>query len=130
MNVGIIGSGGREHALCKSIGKSPKIKKIYCFPGNAGTEDIAENIKLDLENFENKQKNYNEQISDLQEKEKEYLLKSKNILDEKKFKESYEGNKDDLIHYKFESNLMKVKQHLSKEKKTFAINTNSNQKYY
>ena len=53
MKVGIIGSGGREHAICKSIVKSIKIEKVFCFPGNAGTADIAENIKLDLENFEN-----------------------------------------------------------------------------
>ena len=48
MKVGIIGSGGREHALCHSIKKSDKIDKIFCFPGNAGTENIAENINLDL----------------------------------------------------------------------------------
>ena len=53
MKVGIIGSGGREHAICQSIKKSNKIKKIFCFPGNAGTENIAENINIDLENFEN-----------------------------------------------------------------------------
>ena len=53
MKVGIIGSGGREHAICKSIKKSNKISKIFCFPGNAGTEDIAENINTDLNNFEN-----------------------------------------------------------------------------
>ncbi len=53
MKVGIIGSGGREHAICQSIKKSDKIEKIFCFPGNAGTEDIAENISLDLKNFEN-----------------------------------------------------------------------------
>ena len=35
MNVGIIGSGGREHAICDSLKKSRKIKEIYCFPGNA-----------------------------------------------------------------------------------------------
>ena len=51
MNVGIIGSGGREHALCKSIKKSQKVNKIYCFPGNAGTSDIAENIEIDLSDF-------------------------------------------------------------------------------
>ena len=32
--------------------KSNKINKIFCFPGNAGTEEIAENVKIDLENFE------------------------------------------------------------------------------
>ena len=52
MKVGIIGSGGREHAICKSLKKSQKIKQIYCFPGNAGTEEIAKNVNLDLDNFE------------------------------------------------------------------------------
>ena len=52
MKVGIIGSGGREHAICQSIKKSNKIEKIFCFPGNAGTENIANNVSLDLENFE------------------------------------------------------------------------------
>ena len=51
MIVGIIGSGGREHAICKSILKSNKISKVFCFPGNAGTEDIAQNVKIDLEDF-------------------------------------------------------------------------------
>ena len=53
MKVGIIGSGGREHALCQSIKNSNKIDKIYCFPGNAGTSNIAENIKINPEDFEN-----------------------------------------------------------------------------
>ena len=53
MKVGIIGSGGREHALCDSLKKSKKVRKIYCFPGNAGTKQIAENIEIDLSNFEN-----------------------------------------------------------------------------
>ena len=52
MKVGIIGSGGREHAICKSVIKSNKIKKIFCFPGNAGTESLAENVSIDLNNFE------------------------------------------------------------------------------
>ena len=52
MNVGIIGSGGREHAICNSLKKSRKIKEIYCFPGNAGTSSIAKNIDIDLTNFE------------------------------------------------------------------------------
>ena len=51
MKVGIIGSGGREHAICFSLNKSPKIKQIYCFPGNAGTSKIANNISIDLEDF-------------------------------------------------------------------------------
>ena len=53
MNVGIIGSGGREHAICQNLNNSNKINRIFCFPGNAGTADIAENIILDLNNFEN-----------------------------------------------------------------------------
>jgi len=52
MKVGIIGSGGREHAICKSLKNSQKINQIYCFPGNAGTEEIAKNVNLDLDNFE------------------------------------------------------------------------------
>ena len=52
MKIGIIGSGGREHALCVSLKKSNNISKIYCFPGNAGTNMIAENINLDLNNFQ------------------------------------------------------------------------------
>jgi len=51
MIVGIIGSGGREHAICHSLNSSPKVEKIYCFPGNAGTNKIAQNISLNLENF-------------------------------------------------------------------------------
>ena len=52
MKVGIIGSGGREHAICQSIKKSRKVEKIFCFPGNAGTDEIAENVNIDLNNFE------------------------------------------------------------------------------
>ena len=51
MKVGIIGSGGREHAICEALKKSNKISKIYCIPGNAGTNLIAENINLDIDNF-------------------------------------------------------------------------------
>ncbi len=51
MNVGIIGSGGREHAICYMLNKSKKVSKIFCFPGNAGTGLIAENVNLDLDNF-------------------------------------------------------------------------------
>ena len=52
MKVGIIGSGGREHAICESLKKSKKTKEIFCFPGNAGTEKIAINVDIDTDNFE------------------------------------------------------------------------------
>ena len=52
MKVGIIGSGGREHAICEILKKSTKIDKIFCFPGNAGTTSIAENVNINLDNFE------------------------------------------------------------------------------
>ena len=51
MKVGIIGSGGREHAICKILNNSKKVTQLYCFPGNAGTAEIAQNISLNLENF-------------------------------------------------------------------------------
>jgi phosphoribosylamine--glycine ligase len=51
MKVGIIGSGGREHAICNALNNSKKIEQIYCFPGNAGTSSIATNISLNLEDF-------------------------------------------------------------------------------
>ena len=52
MIVGIIGSGGREHAICETLKKSQKVKKLYCFPGNAGTAKIATNIVLNLDDFD------------------------------------------------------------------------------
>ena len=52
MIICIIGSGGREHAICKTISISSKVSKIYCVPGNAGTQQLAENVDLDINNFE------------------------------------------------------------------------------
>ena len=57
MNVGIIGSGGREHAICYMLSKSKKVSKVFCFPGNAGTSSIAENVNLDPDNFSELEKN-------------------------------------------------------------------------
>ena len=51
MNIGLIGSGGREHALCQKLHESKLTKKIYCFPGNAGTSNIAQNIEVNILNF-------------------------------------------------------------------------------
>ena len=53
MKVGIIGSGGREHAICQTINNSHKVDKIFCFPGNAGTKNMAENVEIDLDDFNN-----------------------------------------------------------------------------
>ena len=52
MIIGIIGSGGREHAICAKVLKSKKVKKIYCFPGNAGTNLIATNVEIKVDEFE------------------------------------------------------------------------------
>ena len=51
MKIAILGNGGREHAIADKISNSQKLKKLYCIPGNAGTEHIAENINLDISNF-------------------------------------------------------------------------------
>ncbi len=52
MNFAIIGSGGREHAICYKLSLSKKIGRLICIPGNAGTKKIAENINVDIKNFE------------------------------------------------------------------------------
>ena len=52
MNLAVIGSGGREHAICYKLKQSPKIKKLICIPGNAGTQKIAINIQEDISNFD------------------------------------------------------------------------------
>lgn len=52
MNVLILGSGGREHALARTVAKSEMCEKVYVAPGNGGTEDVAENIQIDVKNFD------------------------------------------------------------------------------
>ena len=48
MNVLIIGSGGREHAIAWKIKQSPRLSKLYIAPGNAGTESCGENVPMDV----------------------------------------------------------------------------------
>ncbi len=52
MNILILGSGGREHALAWKLAGSRKVNRIFVGPGNAGTVDIGTNLKIDPENFE------------------------------------------------------------------------------
>jgi phosphoribosylamine--glycine ligase len=52
MKVLIIGSGGREHALAWKISQSPRVKKLFCAPGNAGTLDVAENVDIEATDIE------------------------------------------------------------------------------
>ncbi len=48
MNVLVIGSGGREHALCWKLRQSPRLEKLWCAPGNAGIARDAECVALDI----------------------------------------------------------------------------------
>ncbi len=52
MNILIVGSGGREHAICESVRRSDKAQKIYCAPGNAGIASIAECVPIGAMEFE------------------------------------------------------------------------------
>lgn len=52
MNILIVGSGGREHAIAWSVAKSPKADKIYCAPGNAGIAELAECVPIGAMEFE------------------------------------------------------------------------------
>jgi len=52
MNILVIGSGGREHALVWKINQSSKVEKVYVAPGNAGTYAIAENVDIKADDLE------------------------------------------------------------------------------
>lgn len=52
MKILLLGNGGREHALAWKIAQSPKVEKLYIAPGNAGTEEVGENVRLNISNFE------------------------------------------------------------------------------
>ena len=51
MKVLVIGSGGREHTIAWKLAQSPKVTKLFCAPGNAGTDLIAENINIKAEDI-------------------------------------------------------------------------------
>ncbi len=51
MNILVLGSGGREHALAWKIAQSSRVKNIFIAPGNAGTRNVGTNIPVDLDDF-------------------------------------------------------------------------------
>ena len=51
MNILLLGSGGREHALAWKIAQSPRVEKLYIAPGNAGTRLVGENVDLKATDF-------------------------------------------------------------------------------
>ena len=52
MKILLLGSGGREHALAWKIAQSPKCSKLYIAPGNAGTNNVGQNVPIDVNDFE------------------------------------------------------------------------------
>jgi len=51
MNILLLGSGGREHALAWKINQSSKLTKLFVAPGNAGTASVATNISINILDF-------------------------------------------------------------------------------
>ena len=52
MKILVVGSGGREHALAWKLRQSPQVERIFCAPGNAGTDEIAENVAIPASDLE------------------------------------------------------------------------------
>ena len=52
MNILLLGSGGREHALAWKIAKSSKLDKLFIAPGNAGTNQVGTNVNIKAEDFD------------------------------------------------------------------------------
>ncbi len=52
MNLLVIGSGGREHALCWKLRQSPRVTELFCAPGNAGTEMLGRNVAIPITDIE------------------------------------------------------------------------------
>ena len=52
MNILVLGSGGREHAISWKLSQSPKVSKLFIAPGNAGTKDVGENVDISVNDFD------------------------------------------------------------------------------
>ena len=52
MNILLIGSGGREHAIANALAKSPRLKQLFISPGNPGTAQVGANVSLDSSNHD------------------------------------------------------------------------------
>src|SRR5262245_35492291 len=52
MKVLVIGKGGREHALVWKLAQSPRVEKVFCAPGNAGTAIDGENVPIGVDEFD------------------------------------------------------------------------------
>lgn len=52
MNILLLGSGGREHAIAWKLSQSSRLSKLYIAPGNAGTKDVGTNVNINPEDFE------------------------------------------------------------------------------
>lgn len=52
MNILLLGSGGREHAIAWKLSSSPRCQNLYVAPGNAGTSEIAENVPIQVNDFQ------------------------------------------------------------------------------
>lgn len=52
MRILVVGGGGREHAICWALRKSPKVESLYCAPGNGGIASVAECVDIKVDQFE------------------------------------------------------------------------------
>ena len=57
MKILVIGSGGREHAICWKLAQSNLVENLFACPGNPGTAEVAKNVNFDFENFLKYQEN-------------------------------------------------------------------------